>query len=261
MNGVRKDTAGVTLTELLVVLLIIAILGTIAVPVYLNRIETARVRVAQAEVRELAQAEDMVAAIHGFYVPLQMLDDVVPPTPADTRADSIDNEATANPYLYKVALPPDAQLGTQLQLSDRTTDKDVASLYNNWQGPFINFNRYFKGVEGGALIANAVDSTDQQIQRDFPLDPWGQPYRFYGPLGILGSNATELNFQQWDRDAFSDLFQNDYSGDRERDPFDRFAIVSYGPNQVPNRTADLTGEGDDIIYLFGFVASETQYVP
>src|SRR5678816_3845545 len=103
MNGVRRDNAGVTLTELLVVLLIIAILATIAVPVYLNRVEEARVRTAQAEVSEIAKGEDMVAATHGFYVPLQMLDDVIQPETTNGSDDSIDREVTTNGslYLYK----------------------------------------------------------------------------------------------------------------------------------------------------------------
>ncbi len=268
MNGVRRNNAGVTLTELLVVLLIIAILATIAVPVYLNRVEEARVRTAQGEVRELAVAEDMCAATHGFYVPLQVLDDVVQPEQSNsTRDDSIQNEYSHNSglYLYKVGLPPTAQLGgTQRQLSDSQPgsanyDTDVANLLNKWGGPFVNFNRYFKGMSGNTIINNAADSSDTQIQEDFPLDPWGQPYRIFGPLGILGSgnvfNSTSPS--EWNSTMFN-LQQTNRSG--EQDPFDRFAIVSYGPNH----TADLSGtgavnSGDDIIYMFGFVASESAF--
>lgn len=264
MNGVRRNTAGVTLTELLVVLLIIAILATIAVPVYLNRVETARIRTAQAEVRELAVAEDMVAAVHGFYVPLQTLDDVIEPEAGvvDQDADTIDNEPT-NLYLYKVGLPPEAQLaGTnQRQLNRTDTDNDVATMIDNWQGPFINFNRFFKGLTAdNRQKTNIVDSDPDEVSRDFPLDPWGQPYRIFGPLGILGNDAFEPDsFTLWNVDNKFDLAQQNRS--TEQDPYDRFAIVSYGPNQIPNRSIDQVGEGDDIVYLFGFVASETQYVP
>jgi hypothetical protein len=82
-------------------------------------------------------------------------------------------------------------------------------------------------------------------------------------LGILGNetlNSTPSSFQDWGNDNTFDLSQRDRSGNE--DPYDRFAIVSFGPNQRANNTSlDNTNEGDDIIYMFGFVASETAYVP
>src|SRR3990170_2792993 len=72
-----RTQGGVTLTELLVVLLIISLLSTIAIPVYVTRAENAKVNTARQETREIAQAEEQCAIIHGFYVPLQILDDLI----------------------------------------------------------------------------------------------------------------------------------------------------------------------------------------
>ena len=70
-----NKSRGMTLTELLAVLLIISLLVTIAVPVYVARQEDARIRVAQSECRRNCKAEDLVAVTHGFYVPFQLLDE------------------------------------------------------------------------------------------------------------------------------------------------------------------------------------------
>src|SRR5262245_24954443 len=77
LNGKpRTSQRGVTLTELLVVLVIISILSTIAVPVYINHAERGRIATAQSEVKTIAEAEDACGSFHSFYVPLQVLDDI-----------------------------------------------------------------------------------------------------------------------------------------------------------------------------------------
>ena len=72
----RTPRAGVTLTELLVVLVIVALMATLAVPVAINRAQQSKVTAARADAKMLAEAEEICAMIHGFYVPLQVLDDV-----------------------------------------------------------------------------------------------------------------------------------------------------------------------------------------
>jgi len=269
MNTLGNSRRGVTLTELLVVLVIVAILATIAVPVYLNRVETARYRTAQAETRELAQAMEICGAIHGMYVPLQMLDDVATVQALrDVYTDDLANEPQTL-YLFDVAIPPLQQLSpNQPQLRDGLVgatnyNQKVADMISQWQGPFVNFNRFFMGWDSAnnAQIRSVVDSSSEQVSRDFPLDPWGQPYRLFSPLGITGQTAWDGNTpsspQEWDTDGKFDMFLSNLSGDQ--DPYDRWAIVSFGPNRVADSFTNVN-EADDIVHFFGYVATETRYV-
>lgn len=58
-----------------------------------------------------------------------------------------------------------------------------------------------------------------------PLDPWGTPYYFYSPLGLIEPATDSISLR--------------YHGDA----FDRYTIVSHGPSGLPG--------GDDLIRQFG----------
>jgi prepilin-type N-terminal cleavage/methylation domain-containing protein len=277
MNITGRSTRGVTMTELLVVLLIIALLGTIAVPVYLSRVKTAGVRTAAVEARQLAEAEEMCAVMHGFFLPLQMLDDVVSiegVTTNDTYADDIQRDMDDNAvvyYVYKISLPFEQQDNRvvnqeQLRVGDYENDRDLARMYYEWEGPFINYQRFFMGADSyDRPITSPIDSDAYQVLRDFPLDPWGQPYRVFSPMGYTGNddpafdtNSTRNTPVEWDQNEdFMTLEIQDRSNDRTDDPYDRWAIVSFGPNQKPDEENE--EDNDDIIHSFGFITSETSY--
>jgi len=250
MKGITiRKKSGVTLTELLVVLAIIGLLATIAVPVYVNRAEQAKRKVAQQEVKAIAEAEDLCAITHGFYVPIQVLDDN--PDIGDTNADSIDNEDPGL-YVIDVGVNTDVQQNSQPQLNDGDTNQKIANLVAYWQGPFLNPTRVWYDV---SRYDNAWDETMSTTdrRRDFPLDPWGQPYRMYSDLGVVGTNALGDNYNL---DSFSDgrLTDND-------DRFDRFTIVSFGPDGLRDTdpARSVTNPEDDIVHYFGAVVSETAY--
>ncbi len=59
-----------------------------------------------------------------------------------------------------------------------------------------------------------------------PLDPWGTPYFFFSPLGLIRGDSGALT-QEFYGDAF-----------------DRYALVSFGQNRV-------FGGGDDLVRLMG----------
>lgn len=247
----RHEIMGVTLTELLVVLAIIGLLATIAIPVYVQRTEEARVRTAQQEVREIAKAEEMVAMIHGFYVPIQVLDDIaVDLTNRTTRTDDLQNE-TDTIYLIDPYVNVQDQIAgnpPQPTLQDRDTNPRVHKLYYFWQGPFLNPSRVFIGDE---TSAEPRQLSEDLIRRDHPLDPWGQPYRMYSPVGIVGSSAGATDRGSFNTGSFSNgrLTTND-------DRFDRFAIVSFGRD---NLSDGVSYTGNDIFYLFGIVATESMF--
>jgi len=260
-----NKSRGMTLTELLAVLLILSLLATIAVPVYVARQEDARVRVAIGECREIAMAEETVAAMHGFYVPFQLLDDL-PPHPDDTVITSDEeriDEYPVGPFPIFLIIPTiraeEQFLGTQLELRqgyDGGGDPNprVRSLVDNWSGPFINFQRFWYDVTStaynGPTDPDYRDSDD--MFRDFPLDPWGNPYRFYSPIGIIGNGQDELG-ENFDFDTPDTRFSNGELTDLDDERFQRYAVVSYGRDglsdtQIPN--ADNIPD-NDIYYEFG----------
>lgn len=246
----------VTLTELLVVLVIISLLATIAVPVYVNKAEQARIATARREVREIAQALQQCAIIHGFYVPLQVLDDLHPGVnlaSSNYEEDDLENSETGQYRLIDATADPGDEINNQLLIDDNSNNPRVRRLYEEWAGPFLQAQRVYEGEPPIPAVL-----TQGAVRRDYPLDPWGQPYRLYSPLGLVGNNADETNSSSWDTDS---AFNGELTTQDAR--FDRYAIVSVGSDGggVGLTIGGLTGNDpeDDIIYLFGGLFFETSF--
>lgn len=246
----RRQSLAVTLTELLVVLVIISILATAAVPVYVNQTARAKVATATDEVKTIAEALDRVAVLYDFYVPIQLLDDIPGDSGTsglDSNSDAIGNETSV--YLVNFNVPiGDLDSTAQVLVTD-STDVRAENIVDSWEGPFLSPQRVYMGDY--TSIDDVMDSSVNLY--DHPLDPWGQPYRLYSPIGLVGSSASSTDSDSWDSSGFSD--GNLTSTD---DRFDRWAVVSFGPDGESNTDSGSTTD-DDIVYLFGTVINETNY--
>lgn len=242
-----------TLTELLVVLAILSLLATIAVPVFVSKTEQARRATARAEVRAIADAEELVALTHGFYVPMHLLDNLPPETsPSASARDGIDNHADAGSVrLVDPFRAAEDQTGGQPTLSTTTGayGPRVVNMINNWSGPFLNPTRVYTG---GNTSGNLNDLTDAERSRDLILDPWGNPYRFYSSIGVVSSQAANDNTI-----GANALNVDDGLLTTDEDRFDRWAVVSYGTNGVVDGTGSFLD--DDIYYTFGVNANESVF--
>ncbi len=238
---------GLTLTELLVVMLIIGLLSTIAVPVYINRMEDARIRVAKGECREIAMAEEQCALIHGYYVPFQVLDDKAKIQGITSTGDAIDLEQTGQIFLINPLIAPQNQRGNQPRLQDGA--QRIQNMRDHWEGPFLNPQRVYTGNEDPKSL-NFVNSPT--VRLDFPLDPWGEAYRFYSPLGIIGTSALQVTEPGLGID-----FSNGQLTTQDDRNFDRYAVVSFGRDNQ-RETFGSNGQ-DDVIYFFGTPGIESQF--
>jgi prepilin-type N-terminal cleavage/methylation domain-containing protein len=239
INPGRK---GVTLTELLVVVVIIGLLATLAVPTYINHAKNARIAVAQLECQQIAEAQEVVGLRYGFYVPLQLLDDL-PGSQGSNNLntyDTIERESTSIEVIDINATMTNLVLD-QKPLNQSSADRRVRDMILNWDGPFLNPQRVY------VPIGVNTSSTGSWEQRDYPLDPWGNPYLFYSPRGRVGSGLDP---------AFTSF--GDGSITTTDDPYDRYAIVSTGPDGRTNRQSTVQ---DDIVYFFGKIYLETIFTP
>ena len=245
----RRDRRGVTLAELLVVLAILSLLATLAVPVYVSRAEQARRAVARSEVRTIAEAQEIVGSLYGYLVPIHTLDKV----PDDTVAVDADNwtDYPGTAYFIRVGQSINDQSGNQLTYaggSITASNEDLRTLIENWQGPFLNPAREYR--DSGA--SNPSDFTAQDIHFDLVLDPWGRPYRLFTSEGITGTANTSADHGSIPAspETIDNGFINIQSGSDEG-KFDKFAIVSFGPDGELD--ANAAPSPDDIYYEFGTV--------
>lgn len=235
----RSTEQAVTLTELLLVLLIVSLLATLAIPTVTRRARDAREAAAEADARALAEAQMTCGLIHGFFVPLQLLDDV--PRNNDTESDDIGN-ADAGVQVISVNRTVLDQLGNQ-------EDVISSNLDDTWEGPFYQAQRVY--------VDDPEDPfTENSLEHDFPLDPWGRPYILYSPIGVVGSTAgSAAQAGTFITDTIIGATPSSWSNGQlttNNDRFDRWAIVSFGPDGQAGSIDDGVDEdGDDIIYYFG----------
>jgi prepilin-type N-terminal cleavage/methylation domain-containing protein len=264
-NSIRRQRA-VTLTELLVVLAIISLLATLAVPVYVSQINRARVATAQAEVRSIAEAQQAVAVTHGYFVPIHILNNVPnAPTGASSTGDRDDFvrvssntvfaiDATISPDRYRNGDVSDANYNPRIQTSG--SNSRITRMVETWQGPFLNPKR----IRYDGASAGVQGSGD--YSRDLVVDPWGNPYRFYFTGGLIGDGSLPTGPLTDSQVNLAVDNGNVTPSGAEQGRFDRFAILSYGPDSVSGYASNNSLiSGDDVFYTFTSLAvgNETTY--
>jgi type II secretory pathway pseudopilin PulG len=227
---ISRTQRAISLIEYLVVLVAIAVLAAVAALMYGGDAQKARLARATLDVQALGEAQLSVARDHGVFVPLQTLDNSASAEPFQ-RPELLDLMANEPEALRVIdpSRPAADQVGGQASLVKRIMD---------WKGPYLEPKRVHVGLN---MPLDQLDAAT--IRRDYPLDPWGQPYRFYSPIGLIGTYAASIDPLAWDSDNFA-----------EDDRVDAYAIVSFGPD---GQSDSISNNDDDVIYLISTPSGET----
>jgi prepilin-type N-terminal cleavage/methylation domain-containing protein len=248
----------VTLTELLVVLVIISLLATIAVPTYIQKIQQARVTVALAETQTIAEALQACAVVHGFVVPLRVLDNV-PNDSSIVADDFLDANISTGCSVIDAYIPVETQASSS-QLTFASSDARVSNMVNRWQGPFIEYKRFYNP---SGTTTNLTALTRAEMAQDYPLDPWGRPYILFARTGIVGSYQPGGGPAPGPTTSLSNTVDNGVLSSTEADRFDRWAVLSLGPNGYSDQNASSSTGAltvDDIYHEFSItIENESAY--
>jgi len=151
------------------------------------------------EERILAEALDMCALDTTYYVSLETLND-------SASASVVPAYDFINDGGGTFVIPP-------AEGKFLPTRVNLISAYFSWKGPYVIFQ------QGRTQLA------DGPYDKGTPLDPWGNPYYLFSPLGLVRGDIGSITLELYG------------------DQFDRYTIVSLGPDGVKS--------SDDLLYSFG----------
>jgi prepilin-type N-terminal cleavage/methylation domain-containing protein len=157
-----KKQYGVTILELIVVLLIISILSTIATQVYTGHRERARFAVARSTIHNIELAASRYEIDLGA-LPLS---------------------STGNPV---TPIEPTQGCGMLMtMLLHSTSGNATAPSSARWHGPYLDVDRQDLGLLSGAVATSSDPATALSL-----LDPWGNAYYFTRHDDYSTYGATE----------------------------------------------------------------------
>lgn len=248
-KNILKRELGFTAIEITMVATVIAIIALLILPIFRGRTDEAKVVAAQDDLDSILKSEILAEADTAQYFRLQDLDNSVnysisnidpssdvPISYWNRPISESERQALSTSQRWKGAyftVKKYAYLGPLPNLPEYADKFDLIranhpALWRNG-GPILH-------IGNGGVSPTDLGLEDAPVDR-VPIDPWGQPYIFFGP-GKLGQNTSIESNYGWG------------------------LIVSTGPNGVPgNKTSGVLGSdylrengvigtGDDIIIRF-----------
>ncbi|MCB2155582.1 hypothetical protein KQI84_11910 [bacterium] len=172
--------------------------------------ESANEVAARDEMNTMAQQMVLVSVDTTYFTTLENLNDLsIEPGDPDDHFDWINDKGGA----LVIDMAEGRFEASRVDLVNRPSSLQ-------WQGPYITYQQ------------GRVDGVMSDYDEGTPLDPWGTPYYFYSPVGLIAPKQSAVVLQDY------------------QDDFDMYTIVSFG--------ADGIMSGDDLFHQFyGSVASPT----
>lgn len=164
---------GVTLLELIVVVVIVSILSTVAVGVFTKEISRAKYARARAEIRTLEVAIAQYEVDTGHLPPSGSGSNFAPSNITTTGL------AAGSGYL-------------QMSLRSSLNGFPNSPLSQRWLGPYIDWDYNRLGNLNGDSIMTSPGNTAALGEICF-LDPWGGPYIFIRATDYATRGGTELS--------------------------------------------------------------------
>jgi prepilin-type N-terminal cleavage/methylation domain-containing protein len=225
MTNPKYRQSGFTILEILIAVIIIGVLVAVAISRYTQRTDDAKYATARSEMMQIVSAEQAIELDTGYYVSLRVINDVHGTFP--------------NGAMGWWEYPIEMEYGNAIDTSGQYSTQPNSTLANDWRGPYMQFKQ--RGAQGnllGVYTNDFLPESGPETLYGIPMDPWGNPYRLYGPYYSNAFNPGVISPDQPLTPGFL---------------FDRFAIVSFGKNTTRNFDQGLPGTGnigDDILIYF-----------
>ncbi|MBX3729805.1 MAG: prepilin-type N-terminal cleavage/methylation domain-containing protein [Candidatus Sumerlaeia bacterium] len=207
----KRFAHGVTLLELIVVLVIIAILSTVAVGVYTKEVLRAKITRTRAEIRTLEVAINRYQIDTGQFPP-----------------SSTGTSLAPNP-LNPVA-PFRGSGYLQVALRASLNGNSSVPLNLRWIGPYIDWDENRFGTLTAAPITGSTSPAEIQF-----LDPFFTPYHYIRSEDYATLGGTFLPLT------------NPYAATETYYNASTFQLISFGPNATSNLTPNQLGTDNDDI--------------
>lgn len=262
----QRSDLGFTAIEIAMVAAVIAILSLIALPLFRNRVDDAKVAAARADLSALMKAEQVVKADTGYYVRLEDLDNIQELGYESMPPNGVNKEVPWFRYQdpsKTVSPDPTTRHDMTLIPGERKLFAVRADGEPRWRGPYIAFQNaiLYRDFSNASVFefydqfsVNGANGLEAAIQDDaskdheenrIPVDPWGNPYMFFPPSGNV-PDPTAIN-GAYSSSAIYSLGPDGLPGDGGA------AAANYtrafAVNAAPTVT-DVLGKGDDLMVEF-----------
>ncbi|MBN1515767.1 hypothetical protein JXA32_04270 [Candidatus Sumerlaeota bacterium] len=200
----RNEALGFSAIEVTMVATVIAILALVALPVYMKKMEEARLNSTIDEMKELSTALVMAKADTSEYPRLQDLDNTT--GFVDANGDNVPDNNLEDPEYAHVYVP--SAYWNDLFFNDGGSERAILAL--RWKGPYVTyqqsrsiaiydirysevFRELLSNPSGGPVPYHGIWRPSDDLDR-YPVDAWGTPYIFFGTGPTIYDSPSETGF-------------------------------------------------------------------